>query len=443
MNNVERVGRHIVRTFYDPPPTNDDDTPIWCLGQRYEARPAVNDHQPNNAPNTTETSTSTQRDETPTTEDDSWIRASCDETAKEQGTPRSGEDPASAKVYGGWPQPFLDDFESRIWMTYRSGFSPIRKSQDPKATSAMSFRVRLQTLNQTGFTADTGFGCMIRSGQCILANALATSKLGREWRRGNTTTSTDERRILSLFADDPMAPFSIHRFVQHGASACGKYPGEWFGPSATARCIQELANDYEEAGLRVYITGDGSDVYEDSFFKIAKTADGIFRPTLILVGTRLGIDKITPVYWDSLKASLQMPQSMGIAGGRPSASHYFVGTQGNNFFYLDPHETRKFLPLYHDPTAYTAEEVGSCHTRRLRRLDIREMDPSMLIAFLIRDQADWEEWRRGVSSVQGKAVIHVASSEPVPHQGMEREEAIDEVESFDEHDDDDSDGGLQ
>ena len=47
---------------------------------------------------------------------------------------------------------------------------------------------------------------------------------------------------------------------------------------------------------------------------IAKS-DGInFKPTLILVGTRLGLDKITPVYWEALKSSLQMPQSIGISG---------------------------------------------------------------------------------------------------------------------------------
>ena len=57
-----------------------------------------------------------------------------------------------------------------------------------------------------------------------------------DWRRG--TESLEERRLLSLFADDPGAPFSIHRFVSHGASACGKHPGEWFGPSATASCIK-------------------------------------------------------------------------------------------------------------------------------------------------------------------------------------------------------------
>jgi hypothetical protein len=48
--------------------------------------------------------------------------------------------------------------------------------------------------------------------------------------------------MLSLFADHPDAPLSIHRFVKHGAESCGKYPGEWFGPSATARCIEYAAN---------------------------------------------------------------------------------------------------------------------------------------------------------------------------------------------------------
>lgn len=64
----------------------------------------------------------------------------------------------------------------------------------------------------------------------------------------------------------------------------------------------------------MYTTGDGHDVYEDSFMNVAKPDGKAFKPTLILVGTRLGIDKITPVYWEALVASLQMPQSVGIAG---------------------------------------------------------------------------------------------------------------------------------
>lgn len=75
-----------------------------------------------------------------------------------------------------------------------------------------------------------------------------------------------------------------------------------------------LTNSESQSELRVYITGDGSDVYEDTFMSIAKPESSTFTPTLILVGTRLGLDKITPVYWEALKASLQMPQSIGIAG---------------------------------------------------------------------------------------------------------------------------------
>jgi hypothetical protein len=75
-----------------------------------------------------------------------------------------------------------------------------------------------------------------------------------------------------------------------------------------------LANKYQAAGLRVYINGDGPDVYEEAFMRTATIRTGKFQPTLILVGIRLGIDRITPVYWEALKTALQMPQSIGIAG---------------------------------------------------------------------------------------------------------------------------------
>jgi cysteine protease ATG4 len=134
-----------------------------------------------------------------------------------------------------------------------------------------------------------------------------------DWRITDATPEKDEKAILALFADDPQAPFSIHRFVEHGAK-CDKYPGQWFGPSAAAQCIKELAHAHKAAGLRVYVTGDGATVYEDSLRHAATDADGNFRPTLILVGTRLGIDKINPLYYDALKGALQMRQSVGIAG---------------------------------------------------------------------------------------------------------------------------------
>lgn len=82
----------------------------------------------------------------------------------------------------------------------------------------------------------------------------------------------------------------------------------------TDNIFRALTNRYKESGLSVYINADGPDVYEDKVYQIATAKTGSFDPTLILVGIRLGIDRITPAYWQALKASLQMSQSVGIAG---------------------------------------------------------------------------------------------------------------------------------
>lgn len=125
--------------------------------------------------------------------------------------------------------------------------------------------------------------------------------------------------------------------------------------------------------------------------------------------------------------------------GRPSSSHYFIGVQGDSFFYMDPHQTRAALPLYENAADYTKEEIDSCHTRRLRRLSIKDMDPSMLMAFLIKDEADWRQWRESVSDVKGKPVVHLADTEPPLHgENSERASAVNDVEILD--DDDEGDG---
>ncbi|KAL6721104.1 Cysteine protease atg4 [Lecanora helva] len=422
--------KKLVKAFWDPEPRNDDTSGacIWCLGRHYASQPLSTEKKnPRPVTDSEESLVSNGVESQPNGEQ---------AKAKPNGDSAAEQQARESEADLGWPPEFLDDCESRIWLTYRSHFPPIKKSSD----ASMTLSVRLRNLGeQGGFTSDTGWGCMIRSGQSLLANALLMLRLGRDWRRG--TKKEEERQLLSLFLDEPSAPFSIHRFVEHGASACGKHPGEWFGPSATARCIQALSHEYPLSGLKVYINGDGADVYEDSFFNIAKRSNGEFTPTLILVGIRLGIDRITPVYRDALKALLRLPQSVGIAGGRPSSSHYFFALQGDQFFYLDPHVTRPALQRSSEPTFLSDEDVDSCHTRRLRRIPLRDMDPSMLLAFLIRNEEDWDNWRREIRQTSGKPVVHIAENEPSLHgQGSERPSAVDDVETFD--DDDEGDGEI-
>lgn len=57
-----------------------------------------------------------------------------------------------------WPSDFYDDFVSRLWMTYRHNYPPIRPSNHK---------------------TDIGWGCMLRSGQSLLANTLIIHFLSR------------------------------------------------------------------------------------------------------------------------------------------------------------------------------------------------------------------------------------------------------------------------
>ena len=86
-------------------------------------------------------------------------------------------------------------------------------------------------------------------------------------------------------------------------------------PVLTSR--RALSGECQQAGLNVYVTNDGADIYEDRFRQTAAGGSGgtdTIQPTLILLGVRLGIDRVTPVYREALKCILKYPQSVGIAG---------------------------------------------------------------------------------------------------------------------------------
>lgn len=62
---------------------------------------------------------------------------------------------------------------------------------------------------------------------------------------------------------------------------------------------------------------------------------------VLLVPLVLGIGTVNPAYFDQLLQSLEWPQSLGVVGGRPGSSLYFVGHQGQQLLYLDPHTVQE------------------------------------------------------------------------------------------------------
>jgi cysteine protease ATG4 len=298
---------------------------------------------------------------------------------------------------------------------------------------------------------------------------------------------------------------------------------------AEQRCLlRTLVNAFPEAGVSAAVAVDGTlyetDVYAASNIhphrEVSTAASlssglssGLSRRTkaarrkwggqavLVLVGVRLGLDSVNPVYHDSVKVGMRsspsivhllmkcglqklftLSQSVGIAGGRPSSSYYFIGYQADHLFYLDPHHTRPAVALqslrdafksphessnatpsvppstsrhrrregalsalddaasnsqrvedesstrnfafrpaadkddisslsrstsaitldsvtHYYATAYSAVDLLTYHCDRVRKMPVSSLDPSMLLAFLCRDEAEWKDLRARITEV--------------------------------------------
>ena len=174
-----------------------------------------------------------------------------------------------------WPPEFYADFTSRIWITYRSHFHPIRDSslnaleREQAEAAATGVPIPISSSPPTakrwwpggekGWTSDAGWGCMLRTGQSLLATALIHLRLGRgtspfcspsssfdlliDWRRPPHPVATADYatyvQILTWFFDSPspLCPFSVHRMALAGKDL-GKDLGQWFGPSTAAGAIK-------------------------------------------------------------------------------------------------------------------------------------------------------------------------------------------------------------
>ncbi|KAF8258085.1 hypothetical protein EI94DRAFT_1755794 [Lactarius quietus] len=152
--------------------------------------------------------------------------------------------------------------------------------------------------------------------------------------------------------------------------------GQWFGPSTTAGAIKSLVQSFPDASLGISVAVD-SQVFQTDVYLAShpptqspcprKLSRWGGRGVVVLIGIQLGIDGANPIYYETIKALYSFLQSVGIAGGRPSSSYYFVGSQADNLFYLDPHHTRVTIPLR--PPTQTSER------ERERGIPIRQATP--------------------------------------------------------------------
>eukprot|EP00096_Caligus_rogercresseyi_P006117 TRINITY_DN22331_c0_g1_i1.p1 TRINITY_DN22331_c0_g1~~TRINITY_DN22331_c0_g1_i1.p1 ORF type:complete len:394 (+),score=150.01 TRINITY_DN22331_c0_g1_i1:221-1402(+) len=275
---------------------------------------------------------------------------------------------------------FALDFASRLWLTYRREFQEFRG---------------------TRISSDCGWGCTIRSGQMLLGNALLRLHLGRSWRwrrensRGQESTHRD---IIRLFEDVEEAPLSIHSLLKIAGIILNRSPGEWFGPSSTSHLLKSAVNQGAAShnilkDLVVYIANDCT-IYNSDVLELCGEPLSTWSPLLILIPLRLGGDRLNPIYVNCIKALLASEECVGIIGGRPRHSLYFVGFQDNYLIHLDPHLVQDRVDIKQNQNF----DLKSFHCSTPKKMSVSKMDPSCCFGFLIEHRAHYERWKSQVMS---------------------------------------------
>uniref|UniRef100_A0A673G5I4 Cysteine protease n=1 Tax=Sinocyclocheilus rhinocerous TaxID=307959 RepID=A0A673G5I4_9TELE len=289
---------------------------------------------------------------------------------------------------------FRQAFVSCVWLTYRREFPQLEGSS---------------------LTTDCGWGCMLRSGQMLLAQGLLQHLMLPDWRWADYPSSGSSeghrrtpggrpaashepqvealhRKVVSWFGDHPSAPFGVHQLVELGKES-GKRAGDWYGPSVVAHMLRKaVARTTEFHNLAVYVAQDCT-VYKGDIMRLCELSESGgtgWKSVIILVPVRLGGESLNPSYIECVKLKC----CIGIIGGKPKHSLFFIGFQDEQLLYLDPHYCQPVVDVTQGNFS-----LESFHCNSPRKMNFSRMDPSCTIGFYAQTKRDFESLCSAVSEV--------------------------------------------
>ncbi|KAG8905537.1 Cysteine protease atg4 [Tulasnella sp. 417] len=282
-----------------------------------------------------------------------------------------------------WPPAFYDDFTSCIWMTYRSQYFPIRditlleleatREVDPIIISqSVQSPPRKWWGGEKSWTSDSGWGCMVRTGQSLLATALVHLHLGRAFTPASPATTANSH--LEPDSADDKAP------VQQRRSSSGR-------PSTPDRELEKSIGDVSLTGL------SKGGRFRSGSIKLKHRRNTNGSPT----NSRTGSASSSASF--SLHAPLSpspLSQSQGSQHGhgqQPSTGAPGTSPSGSSFSSVAGPPAGVDPTTYHFATAYSPSELKTFHCDKIRKMPLSHMDPSMLLGFLCKDEADWIDLR--------------------------------------------------
>lgn len=285
----------------------------------------------------------------------------------------------------------LQKYRNVLKISYKTDFEILSSTSDKSYGLNVLYSGGIKTyMNNTsnpekGFTTDIGWGCMIRSMQSLVANALRLESSKLETILDNMPDGDNKEFDLSIarmFRDDPQYPFSIHNITKIGYEFFNVNIGDWFGPSVGAQCMQKIICSQKQLIVdKCCVSVDSGTLYEDELTEYFKLNTS--KSVLVLLCVRLGLNKINDEYINSfydLFDSGNDYKFVGIAGGKPYKSLYFFDKKENFLVYADPHHVSNYSELSDDVNLL----LDFKNNYKLDTTTIDELDPSMCIGYVIK-----------------------------------------------------------
>ncbi|ESL11750.1 AUT2/APG4/ATG4 cysteine peptidase [Trypanosoma rangeli SC58] len=308
--------------------------------------------------------------------------------------------------------PLMDNAETYIIGSGMYSGAETTKWAD-KATAALlyfSYRNRIVPLTN-GSTTDLSWGCMIRTGQMMLAHVLTRYFNGGGPQIGDEKLQELRAKTQTLFCDTPSAPFGIHAITAEGARH-GVKCGGWFGPTPISSTLSALSASYLAAG------GEGPVVlsFPDRQICVGQVEELLreSKHVVLLIPVMLGPHVISKKYARFMERCLEMESSVGILGGKSRSAYFLFGHQGDSVFYLDPH----YLQI-----AFTMPDRPGELTCARRALPSTSCDTSMTLGFYISSLTSFAIFEEDLAKINAGLTFPLISISASPPAGEGKADA--------------------
>ena len=311
-----------------------------------------------------------------------------------------------------------------------------------------NYKEQINIKNNSIYTSDCGWGCMIRSSQMIFSRAIY--KIFKYIYKGKYSSKTIVKSIIPFFMDDNIyisdmdiqtsdytkigmdsyiqklnefleekikineyktshiqsfdPPFSIHKICILG-EIFGRTCGEWFSDyelpkiydiiNTTFNIIPNLSilhfnSDIDMHSVidKCFDKVDNNDEKTDlteNFFNEKNEKYKFKKMGIIFVSVRLGLSTISSDYYSSIKKLFECKQFLGFIGGKVNSAMYFFGYCDYDLLFLDPHLNQN------SNNNLDKANFNTYIQKIVYKLPLKSLQSAFTIGFLFRNVKEFKE----------------------------------------------------